>query len=215
MLSKKPMSSRMRSRCQDMRSRCQIECEADVKTNAEPMSRWCEADVKTKAKPRSRRMRSRCREYEADVKTNAKPMSRRMRSRCHDECEADGKTNATNAKPMSRYCEADVKANAKPMSRMLSQADICIHRHARGMQVQTQTNWRQIETRRQISSCLCLHCLLAFLRVLDWTVISTIKRRFPFQCQTRFSWKVHPSAADVKILVPKWSRKMIHFWIDF
>ena len=32
---------------QMMRSLCQEECEADVKINAKPMSRYCEADVKT------------------------------------------------------------------------------------------------------------------------------------------------------------------------
>ena len=32
---------------QMMRSLCQGECEADVKINAKPMSRYCEANVKT------------------------------------------------------------------------------------------------------------------------------------------------------------------------
>ena len=77
---------------QIMRSLCQEECEADVKMNAKPMSRYCEADVETDAKPMSGWTRSRCQD-------NAKPMSRQMRSRCQDECEADVKATAT---PMSR-----------------------------------------------------------------------------------------------------------------
>ena len=32
---------------------CAKECEADVKINAKPMSRYCEADVKVNAKPMS------------------------------------------------------------------------------------------------------------------------------------------------------------------
>ena len=80
-------------RFQIMRSRCQDECEADVKiTNLK-----CVQSVQDNAKPKSGWMWSRRHD-------NAKPMSRRMWSRCQDECEAD------------------VRALAKPMLRMHSHA---------------------------------------------------------------------------------------------
>ena len=86
---------------------------------------FCEADVKTNAKPMSRLMRSRCQdtakpmfEFAAKSKTvHAIMFINQIRSCmnhiCAKKCEADVKINA---KPMSRYCEADVKVNAKPMS---------------------------------------------------------------------------------------------------
>ena len=79
----KPMSIRMRSRCQYY--------------SAKPMSNLTTLNIilhmiSENAKPMSIRMRSRC-QY------NAKPMSRRMRSRCQDACEADVKATA---KPTSR-----------------------------------------------------------------------------------------------------------------
>ena len=67
----KPMSRRMRSRCQyfsakpmskQMRSRCQDECEAYVNIMRSRCQGECEADVKTNAKPMSGRPRSRRRE---------------------------------------------------------------------------------------------------------------------------------------------------------
>ena len=51
----KPMSKRMRSRCQD-------ECEADVNIMRSLCQGECNADVKTNAKPMFRVPRSRCRE---------------------------------------------------------------------------------------------------------------------------------------------------------
>ena len=78
----KPMSTRMRSRCQDnakpMPTRIWEFCRVKVGwvsrvvgVNAKPMSRICAADVKI--------MRSRCRdECEVDINTTAKPMSRRQ-----------------------------------------------------------------------------------------------------------------------------------------
>ena len=79
----KPMSRLMRSLCQE-------ECEADVKMNAKPMSRyannlifrrdyWHTSDMLFQI------MRSVCQEEcEADVKINAKAMSRIMRRLCQD-----------------------------------------------------------------------------------------------------------------------------------
>ena len=67
----KPMSRRMRSRCQyysakpmskRMRSRCQDECKADVYIMRSLCQGECEADVKTNTKPMSRRPRSRWQE---------------------------------------------------------------------------------------------------------------------------------------------------------
>ena len=62
--SAKPISKRMRSRCQDeckadviiMRSRCQGECEADVNTNAKPMSRRPRSRCREGSHTRTRRM---------------------------------------------------------------------------------------------------------------------------------------------------------------
>ena len=100
----KPMSIRMRSRCQYY--------------SAEPVSNLTTLNIilhmiTVHATPKSIIMRSRCQYF------SAKPMSKRMRSRCQ-----------YNAKPMSRRmrsrcqdeCEADVKATAKPMSRRHSHA---------------------------------------------------------------------------------------------
>ena len=74
----KPMPRRMRSRSQyysakpisqQMQSRCQDECEADVNIMRSLCQEECEADV-------SIILRSRCQsECEADVRMNAKPMS--------------------------------------------------------------------------------------------------------------------------------------------
>ena len=136
---KTPMSSRMRSRCQD---------------NAKPMSKriwefcrfkvgWVSGVAGVIAKPMSRTyaanatiMRSQCQdECEADVKIsslefvqsvqdNAKPMSCRMQSRCQDNAKPMSKriwefcrvkvgwvsrVVGVNTKPMSRICAADVK----------------------------------------------------------------------------------------------------------
>ena len=89
-----------------MRGRCQDECGADVNIMRSLCQGEYEADVKTNAKPMSRPPRNRCREginampmSRTYVGENAKPMSRLMGSLCQEDCEAYVKINA---KPMSR-----------------------------------------------------------------------------------------------------------------
>jgi len=87
----KPMSIRMRSRCQYY--------------SAEPMSNLTTLNIilhmiSDNAKPMSIRMRSRCQYY------SAKPMSKRIRRPCQDECEAD--VNIMRSLCQGE-CEADVK----------------------------------------------------------------------------------------------------------
>ena len=119
----KPMSIRMRSRCQYY--------------SAEPMSNLTTLNIilhmiSHNAKPMSIRMRSRCQYY------SAKPMSKRMRSRCQDECETD--VNIMRSRCQGE-CEADVKTNAKPMSRRSrSRCREGIHTRTRRMEVHTHTN---------------------------------------------------------------------------
>ena len=126
-----------------MRSRCQDECEADVKiTNLKFVQ-----SVQDNAKPKSSRMRS-------IYQDNAKPMSTRIWEFCRLKVGWVSRVVGVNAKPMSRICAADVKIMrsqcrneckvdintiAKPMSRRQSQAVNFMYKRARIMEVNTNT----------------------------------------------------------------------------
>ena len=115
-----------------LRSLCQEECEADVRINANPMSKRMRSRCQDNAKPMSKRIwefyRVKVGWVSRVVGVNAKPMSRTyaadatiMRSRCQDECEVD------------------INAIAKPMSKRQSLAVSCMYIRARIMEVYTNT----------------------------------------------------------------------------
>ena len=124
---------------QIMRSRCQDECEADVKiTNLKFVQ-----SVQDNAKPKSSRTRSLCQD-------NAKPMSKRIWEFCRITVGWVSRVVGVNVKPMSRICtaevkmirsrcrdacEADVNTNAKPMSRRQTLAVSCMCRRAWIMEI--------------------------------------------------------------------------------
>ena len=90
---------------QIMRSRCQDECEADVKISNLKFVQ----SVQDNAKPTSSRMRSRCQD-------NAKPMSNRIWEFCRVKVGWVSNVVGANAKPMSRITRSRCQASAKSMS---------------------------------------------------------------------------------------------------
>ena len=153
------------TRFQVMRSRCQDECEADVKISSLEFVQ----SVQDNAKPMSCRMQSRCQD-------NAKPMSKRIWEFCRVKVGWVSRVVGVNAKPMSRMCAADVKimrsrcrdesevdinTTAKPMSRRQSQAVSCMYRRARMMEVHT--NALTADGNKQTDMFLPIFALIARL----------------------------------------------------
>ena len=135
-----------------MRSRCQDECEADVKISNLKFVQ----SVQDNAKPKSSRMRSMC-------QVNAKPMSTRIWEFSRVKVGWVPKIVGVNAKPMSRICaahvkimrsrcrdacEADINTNAKPMSRRQTQAVSCMCRRAWIMEIHKHIDARWTHTDR-------------------------------------------------------------------
>ena len=147
---------------QIMKSRCQDECEADVKlTNLKFVQ-----SVQDNAKPKSSRTRSLCQD-------NAKPMSKRIWEFCRVKVGWVSRVVGVNVKPMSRICtaevkimrsrcrdacEADINTNAKPMSRRQTQAVSCMCRRAWIMDVHTNTLTPDGHTDRYVLANLCIDC---------------------------------------------------------
>ena len=152
-----------------MRSRCQDECEADVKATAKPMSRM-HSQMETSSqicftcvcidysvwpsRPATQYILQKPNRITVQFPDNAKPMSRRTRSRCQyysakpiskrmrSRCQDECKADVIIMRSRCQgECEADVNTNAKPMSRRpRSRCREGSHTRTRRMEVHTHTN---------------------------------------------------------------------------